>query len=301
MMNKWVKRTSILLAALAVGGLAAAVLGKSMGEHKMVRTVAVQVPALSAAPATADVGHGRYLYNTRGCAECHGVDGAGKTVIEDGGMLVVAPNITSGPNGVTARYEVADWVRTIRHGIKPDGHPLMIMPSEDFARLTDQDTAALIAYLQQLPPAAGRQAAIRLPLPVKAMYGFGLITDAAEKIDHTLPPAQPVAAAVSVEHGAYMANACIGCHGATLSGGRIPGSPPAWPAAANLTPGKGSAMVRYPDADAFVAMLRSGRRPDGSAVSPVMPFGSFKQLSDIDARALYAFLKTVPPRNAGMR
>ena len=300
-MNKWVKRTSIALVALALGGVAAAVLGKSIGERKMVRTVAIQVPPLGVDPGTADAGHGRYLYNTRGCAECHGANGAGKTVVEDGGMLVVAPNITAGPNGVTARYRVEDWVRTIRHGIKPDGRPVMVMPSEDYARLTDEDTAALVAFLRRLPPVAGKPAAIQLPMPVKAMYAFGLIEDASEKIDHRLAPARPVAAAVSVEHGAYLANACIGCHGATLSGGRIPGSPPAWPPAANLTPGKGSAMTRYPTADTFVAMLRSGHRPDGKAISPVMPFASFRQLNDTDAHALYAYLRTVAPRAAGRR
>jgi mono/diheme cytochrome c family protein len=300
-MNKWVRRTSIALGALALCGVAAAVLGKSMGERKMVRTVAVQVAALAVAPDAARIEHGRYLYNTRGCAECHGADGAGRTVIKDGGMLVIAPNITAGPNGATANYQTADWVRTIRHGIKPSGHPVMVMPSEDYARLTDEDTAALIAYAKQLQPVSGNRAVIELPTPVKAMYAFGFIKDASEKIDHTLAPAQPVAAAVTVEHGAYMANACIGCHGATLSGGRIPGSPPAWPPAANLTPGRGSAMGRYPTPESFIAMLRSGQRPDGKPISQVMPFASLKQMNDTDARALYAYLKTVPARETGLR
>jgi mono/diheme cytochrome c family protein len=300
-MNKWVRRTSIALAALALGGVAAAVLGKSIGERKMVRTVAVQVPALGVAPEAALAEHGRYLYSTRGCAECHGANGAGNTVIKDGGMLIVSPNITSGPNGATTGYQVVDWVRTIRHGIKPNGQPVMVMPSEDYARLTDEDTAALIAYLQQLPPVAGKRAVIELPTPVKAMYAFGLIKDASEKIDHTLAPARPVAAAVTVAHGAYMANACIGCHGTTLSGGR----PGRWaagnPAAANLTPARGSAMSRYPTPETFVAMLRSGHRPDGKPISPVMPFASLKQINDVDAQALYTFLKTVPARETGLR
>jgi mono/diheme cytochrome c family protein len=300
-MNKWVKRTSIALGALALCGVAAAVLGKSIGERKMVRTVAVQVAELGVAPESARVEHGRYLYSTRGCAECHGANGAGRTVIKDGSMLVVSPNITAGANSATSAYQTVDWVRTIRHGIKPNGHPVLIMPSEDYARLTDEDTADLIAYVKQLQPVAGSRAVIELPTPVKAMYAFGFIQDASEKIDHKLAPAKPVAAAVTVEHGAYMANACIGCHGATLSGGRIPGSPPAWPAAANLTPGKGSAMVRYPTPEAFLAMLRTGHRPDGKPISEVMPFASLKQINDTDARALYAYLKTVPAIEAGRR
>jgi hypothetical protein len=46
-------------------------------------------------------------------------------------------------------------------------------------------------------------------------------------------------------------------------------------------------------------MLRSGRRPDGSAISPVMPFGSLRQMNDTDLRALYAYLKSVPARRTG--
>jgi mono/diheme cytochrome c family protein len=124
--------------------------------------------------------------------------------------------------------------------------------------------------------------------------------DAAQKIDHSLPPSQPVAEGVTVAHGAYVANMCIGCHGPGLSGGKIPGTPPDWAPAANLTPGEGSALTRYPDADQFVAMLRRGKRPDGTAIT-VLPFESLRELNDVDAKAVYAYLKTVPARPSGRR
>lgn len=54
-------------------------------------------------------------------------------------------------------------------------------------------------------------------------------------------------------------------------------------------------MAKYPDAQAFAAMLRSGRRPDGSAVSAVMPFQALKELNDTDAQALYLYLTGLPP------
>jgi hypothetical protein len=93
---------------------------------------------------------------------------------------------------------------------------------------------------------------------------------------------------------------CIGCHGEKLSGGKIPGGPPDWPAAANITPGEGSAMGRYKNAAQFMAMMRSGKRPDGSAIQ-VMPFGSLSAMNDVDTQALYAYLQTVPARPAGQR
>jgi mono/diheme cytochrome c family protein len=298
-MNKWVKRTSLGLVTLAIAGVVTVVVGKALGERKLVRKISV---AVTPVVMHADPGHieqGRYLFSTRGCADCHGANGGGKTVIKDGPMLVVSPNITTGANSVTTAYQIEDWVRTVRHGVKPNGTPIMIMPSEDYNRLTDDDLASVIAYVKQLAPAAGVEAVVQLPTPVKVLYAFGLVKDAAEKIDHTLAPSTPVAATVSVAHGAYVANTCMGCHGPQLSGGKIPGAPPTWPATANLTPGKGSVMPRYATPALFMATLRSGLRPDGSAISTVMPFNSLKQMNDTDVLALYAYLKTLPPVEAG--
>lgn len=300
-MSKWVKRTSLLLAGLALLGVVSTVVGKAMGERKMLRIVAFFLPPLSVEAAADHIEQGRYLFNTRGCAECHGASGAGKVVVRDGGMYVVAPNITAGANGVTAAYRVDDWVRTVRHGVKPNGNPVMMMPSEDYNRLTDEDMAALVSYLQRMPAVPGERARIEVPVPVKVLYGFGVIKDAAEKIDHLLPPSRPVAPEVSVPYGAYVANTCLGCHGPQLSGGKMPGGAPTWPSASNLTPGKGSAMARYPTPELFIAMLRSGHRPDGTTISPVMPFGSLGKMNDTELRALHAYLKTVPARNAGQR
>ena len=85
------------------------------------------------------------------------------------------------------------------------------------------------------------------------------------------------------------------------AGGKIPGAPPDWPPASNLTPGEGSVLPRYAEADAFIAMMRTGKRPDGSAVSKVMPFQSLANFNDTDLKAIHAFLKTLPPRKAGER
>ena len=301
-MNKWLKRGGIAVLSLVALAAAALVGGAQLGERKMQRQVDIKLDAVAYRTDAASVERGRYLYRSRNCAECHATDGAGKDVINDGkGLLIHAPNITAAPGSVIANYTPIDWTRTIRHGVKPDGRPAMVMPSEDFARLTDDDLAAIVAYVRQLPPAAGNGAKIEFPMPVKVLYAAGLVMDAAERIDHTLAPARPVPEGVTLEHGAYVANTCIGCHGDHLSGGRIPGSPPDWPPAANLTPGEGSALVRYPDAESFIAMLRSGKRPDGSAVSAVMPFGGLREINDTDARALYLHLKSVPARPAGQR
>ena len=300
-MKRWIKWTLGGLVGVVLLAAAAIVLGTQLAERTRMRRISVPAHALTLRDDAAALERGRYLYLSRGCADCHGANGGGREFVNDGkGLRLAGPNISPGPGSVVTGYRTEDWERTIRHGVKPDGRPVFVMPSEDYNRFTDDDLAALVSHLRKLAPVGGGAAVLELPLPVKVLYGFGAISDAAKKIDHALPPAQPVPAAVSVEHGAYVANMCIGCHGATLSGGKIPGGPPDWPAAANLTPGEGSVMGRYRDATQFIAMLRSGKRPDGSAIS-VMPFNSLRELNDLDAQALFAYLKTVAPKPQGQR
>ncbi|HET7728501.1 MAG TPA: c-type cytochrome [Usitatibacter sp.] len=301
-MPHFLKLAAAVLVALAALVAAAFAGATWMGERKRNRTVDVRVVPVAPAKDAAALRQGKYLFETRGCAECHGADGRGKVVVEDpNGLLVRAPNITAGRNGAVGAYDAADWVRAIRHGVAPSGRPLLVMPSEDFNRMSDADLAALVAYTRALPPADGEPGEVRLPPHLKALYGLGVIDDAASRIDHRKPPAPPVPAEVSVEHGAYVASMCIGCHGASYSGGPIPGAPPHWPPASNLTPGAGSAMARYPDAAQFAAMMRTGKRPDGSAVSRVMPFASLGQLTDVDLAAMHEFLRRLPARATGER
>jgi len=299
-MNKILKRVLLALAALLLLLVAVAATGWWQAGRKMARQVDVKVAALTLPTEAAAIERGRYLFNSRGCADCHGANAAGHKAIDGGGMLVIAPNLTPSPQSPTAAYRVEDWVRALRHGVAPGGRPLLIMPSEDYARLTDADTGALVAYLKQLPALDGEAAVIQLPPPARMLYGLGLIQDAAAKIDHTLAPATPVPEGATAEHGRYVAQMCAGCHGATYAGGKIPSGPPDWPAAANLTPGAGSAMPRYASVDAFIAMMKSGKRPDGAAIA-VMPFGSLSQMNDVDLRGLHAFLQTLPPRALGDR
>ena len=290
----------VALVAVSVAGACAALW---LAERKLERTVDVRVVPVPYARDPQALKFGKYLFESRGCAECHGADGRGRRFVEDpaSGLRLRSPNITRGAASVVASYGEADWVRTIRHGVSPSGRALLVMPSEDYNRLTDPDFAALVGYVRSLPPQVGEPALMNLPWMVKALYGVGAIRDAAEKIDHRRPPSAPVPIGATPEHGAYVANMCVGCHGATLAGGRVPGGPPHWPPAANLTPGEGSVMPRYDSVEKFVAMMRSGIRPDGSAVARAMPFESLRSVNDVDLNAVYAYLGTIPARRAGER
>jgi mono/diheme cytochrome c family protein len=298
----WLRRSLWGALGLALLAGVAVAAGMRLAERKMQRQLVLQVADVPLREDAASVERGRYLFASRGCVDCHGANGAGRTFIDDpNGMLVRGPNLTPGAHNAVQGYRSIDWVRIVRHGVKRDGRPALVMPSEDYNRLTDEDLAALVAHVRQLPPVDGEPGAVRLPPPVKLLYALGVVQDAYEKIDHRLPPQQPVVEGVTPAHGAYVANMCLGCHGPGLSGGRIPGGPPDWPAASNLTSGEGSVMPRYASAEQFRRMLATGKRPDGTAVSPVMPFGSLQAMSATDADALYLYLKALPPRPAGGR
>ena len=187
----------MVLVALAAAALFA---GDQLARQKMQRKVDVPVKGVPFRDDAAAIERGRYLFASRGCVDCHGAQGGGAVFLDDGkGMRIAGPNISPGPGSVVAGYTPEDWVRSIRHGVNPKGRALMVMPSEDYNRLTDDDLAALVAYLRHMPPATGGGPVLDLPLPVRAFYGFGLIQDAAAKIDHTRPPEQPVPDGVTRE------------------------------------------------------------------------------------------------------
>ena len=292
------KRFRIVLVSLATLALSVVIAGlvvSWLADRKMHRSIALPPLQVTFAATDGQLGHGEYLFNTRGCMECHGFDGGGHVVIDDkeSGFFVRAPNITRGVASPARGYTDADWVRALRHGVKPSGEPLQIMPSNDYAQMIDADVAAIAAYVRNLPPTDGGGAEFsEWPLPFKALYVFGVVKDAAEEIDHTavVPDAIPGDA---VSRGRYIAQACTGCHGAHLSGGKIPGAPPSWPAASNLTAASDSAMSRYTSVEQLKTMFRTGKRPDGSAVSEVMPFKSLAHMSDAELDALFAFLKSL--------
>jgi mono/diheme cytochrome c family protein len=281
----------------AVGGLAllvaiAAATAHFAAQRKLHRVVDVTVAPIAYVNDPASVARGKYLFESRGCAECHGANGAGRLFIDaPNGFRVWAPNISPAPGSAVERYTEVDWVRTLRHGVKPDKRPVFVMPSEDYNRLTDADVAAIVAYARSLPLVPGERARIELPLLVKALYAADIVLDAPQRIDHTLPPAKPVAEGTTREHGEYVANLCKGCHGGGLAGGPIPGSPPDWPPAPDLT--ARATYLPYDTADKFRTMMRGGKRPDGSAIK-VMPFPTLRAMNDTDLDALYLYLTSLP-------
>lgn len=298
-MAKWALRIGGVLVVLLVVAVGAAY---GVSEAKMRRDygqVRAPVPAVATSPAL--VAEGRRQATIRGCNDCHGADMGGNTIIDQFPIgRISGSNLTRGQGGVAARYATDEaWARAILHGVGDDGRPLLIMPSQEFQGLTDGDVAALIAYLRSLPP-VDRQPPANAVWPVgRALFAAGMIPVAAEVIDHDVPRAQ-VQPAPTAEYGARISGVCTGCHGPGLSGGKAPGEPADWKPSANLTPDRATGLGTWSEAD-FIRAMRTGVRPDGTAIDPRMPWKAFGQMNDVELRALWAYLQTVPVKAEGGR
>jgi mono/diheme cytochrome c family protein len=62
----------------------------------------------------------------------------------------------------------------------------------------------------------------------------------------------------------------------------------------NITPDVETGIGAWKD-DEILRVLRDGVAKDGHFLVPLMPFGAYQYLSDDDARAVVAYLRTVPP------
>ena len=61
----------------------------------------------------------------------------------------------------------------------------------------------------------------------------------------------------------------------------------------NITPDLETGIGAWTDAQ-IVTAIREGKRPDGSTIGPPMPFGQYRAMSDRDAEAVVAYLRSLP-------
>ena len=298
-------RTFLKILAWLAGGLVAVVVVILSVVYwksgtRLRRTYSVAVAPIHVPTDAAAIERGRHIAATRGCVDCHGHDLGGAKVIDDPAMgRLYGSNITRGRGGLAANFGNEDFVRAIRHGVGADGRGLFLMPSGDYAHFTENDLSDLVAYLNSVAPVDRPSVPLKVGPVARALLLAGKIKLAADEIDHATLKADVVEPGVTVAYGHYLAVGCMGCHGANLTGGKIEIGPPDWPLAANLTPHASGRLASWSEAD-FLRTLRTAHRPDGTELSPVMP-RAFGQLSDTELRALWVYLKTLPPLPTGTR
>ena len=297
-MKKWMKRTGIGIGSIAVALIMGLVAVYAASEVRFRRAYDdIAVSPLRASIDAAALERGRHLATAISkCVDCHSADLGGKVFFDAGPLgTVVASNLTGGRGGVLQRYSDGQLERAIRHGVNEQGRALAIMPSADFAAMSDADVQALIAYLRSVPPVDHELPTTTIRTLGRALYVFGqLPLFPAELMDHTTPRAAPVPAGVTREYGEYLATigGCKGCHGPDLAG-TTEGHGPGEPGAANLTPQ--GYFGTWTEAQFFSAM-RTGIRPDGKAIRAPMPWALTGQMTDDEMRAVFMYLKSVPAK-----
>ncbi len=264
----------------------------------------------------ARLARGRYLVETvAGCFDCHteheyvngqwtikpGMQGAGR--IYPSAYLplpphseVVAPNITPDRETGIGSWTDAQMEEAIQHGVAKGGRSLFdLMPYWQFAVLSQEDIKSMIAFLRTIAPVHHALPTTRLPFPVHTVKQPPLVEPL------------PKDASPEVRRGWYLTRiaGCSDCHTPLLPNGKRPASmvfagglpfhgPFGVVVSLNITPS--SAGIGSMTEAEFSRTLHTGRVDGtGRLLSPVMPYDRFKNLKPADIRAIYAYLRTVPP------
>jgi hypothetical protein len=239
--------------------------------------------------------------------------------ILDAKTPVNAPNITPDPETGIGRWSDAEVVRAIREGIGRNGRLLREdHPSAYYSVMTDEDALAVVAYLRSLRP-------IKRLLPRSAP-----VRQRSETVQAATPPARASELRSPVDRGQYLVQLgeCRGCHTTTTTEGRpfrslefgggrrfrvergvgIEFSPDTsfTPRATRGVPGEASLVasanitrdpsgIAFYTEDVFIETIRTGRVAGIRPLSAAMPWVFFKEMTDADLRAIFAYLNTVPP------
>ncbi|MFQ5419979.1 MAG: c-type cytochrome [Anaerolineae bacterium] len=293
-MRKVLKWSGIILGSLIGLVVILAVTLIIIGTSRLNKTYDIQPETVAIPTDETAVARGRYIFSSA-CAGCHGDNMAGTPFFDDPALgSIPAPNLTAGNGGIGSRYSSADFVRAIRHGVRPDGTPLMIMPSGAFYHFSDEDLGAIIAYVQHAAPQDQAWAAKNLSPMGRMLLVAGALGDAlqAETIDHTGPRPTALEQGATAVYGEYLINTgdCRSCHGDTLTG-QQPGEPGA-PFAPDLT---AAGHLSDWSADDFVAAMRTGKSPDGHDIDGAfMPWEHIGRLTNDDLTAMYLYLQSQP-------
>jgi mono/diheme cytochrome c family protein len=212
-----------------------------------------------------------------------------------------ATNLTSDTATGLGAWSEAEIVRAIRNGVSRNGRLIApVMPYEWFHEMSDEDAFAVARYLKTLPPVSNE---VRQSPNFVFKLGKLLFLGPKPAITATAPPRGATAA-----YGAYLSQhvgLCGDCH--TPRGGlkdapdrtrlfagtaHPPKDFPANPS--NLTPDEATGIGKWSEAD-FIHAMRTGLDPSGDHINPFMPWPELKRMSDDDFRALYLYLRTLPP------
>ena len=275
----------------------------------IVVTVLASVGRAQSFPAP-QVERGRYLAIAADCAACHtdpagGRDFAGGYAFPSPLGRIYSTNITPSKADGIGGYTEAQFARALRDGLRADGgHLYPAMPYTAYAKLSDEDVAALYAYFMQgVAPVDARAPATHLPFPFNLRWSMAVWN--ALFLDHARFRADPARSA-EWNRGAYLAEAlahCSDCHTprnvlmAQDQGRAYAGGPVGPWYAPNITSDPVSGIGGWSHAE-LVAYLKTGAvHPKNQAAGGMAEAvtDSLQFLSDQDLSALATYVQTIAP------
>jgi mono/diheme cytochrome c family protein len=309
-MKRFLKRFAIGMAVFLVLGTAAVAVAVVIRED---RTFAAPYPDIHASKDPAVIERGRYLVTGPAhCGACHGRVGDPSSEPHLVGGLafhlpigtVYARNITPDERTGIGGYTDPEIARVLRYGVHPTGRA--VLPFMPFADLSDEDLTAVISYLRSRPAIEHAVPASSFNLLGRAAKAFLL-----EPAGPTKPSRARVERGPTLAWGEYLATSvasCSGCHtkrdlrtgefesvmfagGMAIESHSAPGTTFVAP---NLTPDPKTGHIYAWSEDVFVARFKNA-----VATASPMPWASFRQLSDDDLRAIYRYLRSLPPARQG--
>ena len=300
-MKSTLKRVGIVVVILIGVILLGNLILYTLGESRLKHVYSVPKEAINIPIDEESLVEGKRIFQYRGCEACHGEHLEGLVYLDNPAIgQVITPNLTTGKGGIGTQRTDDDLLRSIRHGVRPDGTPLLFMPSTEFYFLSDQDISRAIAYIRSIPAVDNEMPASKLSVTGRIVMNVAkeITFLPAELIPHDAP--RPVAPepGITTAYGEYLTYSCKVCHGLTLSGGEIPGFPPEWPSAPNLTSGKGSRLPTWGE-EGFVEIIRTGQKHGRSINPDYMPWKSYRHMTDDELRAVYFYLQSLPPKDFG--
>jgi mono/diheme cytochrome c family protein len=265
--------------------------------------------AIAATPGDAD--KGARLFWAGGCASCHAppsARGEDRLKLGGGAPLVTrfgsfhAPNISPHADGIGG-WSLADFANAMQKGVSPDGrHYYPAFPYTSYARMTASDIADLYAFLQTLPPVAGKAPESSLSFPYSLRRGVGLWKLAF--LDASPVARLPEDASAAARVGQYLVEGpghCGECHTPRTLGGMGGADRARWLAGAPAAEGDGKVPGIDPaslfwSASEIADYLETGFTPEYDSVGGTMASvqRNMAELSDEDRTAIAAYLKALP-------
>lgn len=268
-----------------------------LGSARLNKNYDIQVETIHIPRDEAAITRGRHLSEALTlCQACHGdrLEGA---VIDEEPLIstISASNLTSGRGSPVATYTDADWVRAIRHGVNPEGRGLIIMHSDIYHNLSEEDLGAVIAFLKSVPPVDNEIPNTRAKPLGKLFVALGMFDIEgmplipAEVIDHNAPFVEMTLQESSTEYGGYLVSItlCSMCHGPDLTGRPPlePGSPPG----PDITLSGRLNDVSQQD---FIKLFRTR----GTVESEYMPWNVYTNMTDEELGAIWLYLTSLNDR-----